>query len=429
MKTKIFALAAAALVIGGLSSCNKTENQSAIDSNGSGNLNLTITFSSSPSTKLSGTEADYLRPSSDLSDLVSLSLIFVRENETTVALVQDVTTYIESGVAYVSGIPTGTYTVYALANYTTASTTAYQYGYGGLPSGSFSLPQVGDNLTSVGSFDIVSVTLPDGLFAGSDDYSAFTAAPNYFVGSATSVEIVTEEDTDAEIQISRPVNLVRAKVSIPAYTDDGSANPNLSDGQPVISLSDDSSKGMALRRVQSSYNFYTGNYAFAASPAYTMSYSATPFTTISSVSDLPAGYIGSTDYLTEWSDDGYIWYKDMLVFPPDPTLQAESEDDSDQNPDRLNVTVFGVVTADTYTDRYGDSLSSGDQVSWYGSVDLSNADNYDLIGDGNVIVVLNISLVNRGDGGEVPPIENTGNLYATITVLDWTAIIEGDVSL
>lgn len=406
MNKKFLTLAAAALVVGGFSSCNKTVVTGSAGSEGSGNLQLSVAFASPSLSKsdASYTEgiSDLLVPTSSDDDITSLIAIVYNSNEVLYGS-YDLTAQIKSDskTAMIADLPVDTYKVYVVANHTTDETSAYTNGYGGLPSGSNVLP------TST-ILDIAAATGTDGLLSGNST-TIYTAAPNYFVGCA-EFTITNASTTTQNVGVKRVVNLVRARVK-------------LGDDNSTISFND-AKAGFMLRRVQSTYDVskydatdLTVGYAYDSSPAQTASYSSGNFYT----SNPSTGYTGSSHGI----DNDYTFFKDMLVFPPSKTAAAT---DADETPNSLSVIVYGVTTDDDYIPASASSAVDAGTVLYWVNNNVSFGD-VSQVYEGNKVIVLNLSLENRGQTGGVGDISKSGNMNITVTVEDWDGYITQDVTM
>lgn len=409
MKAKLLTLAAATLVVGGLSSCNKTATNGITGSEGDGNVKITVSFSS-PTTK--DVSDDVLRPTNSATDISSLLLILVNSNTNQVTYTKDISSEYAGNnhVTYMNNIPAASYEVYAIANYTDAETTAYQYGYGGLPGTAYSVPATNSAFES-GVFNIATATVPNGRLENTDN--VYTAAPNYFTGVSSEFTVAVDQTSNVSVSLSRPVNLVRAKISL------GDANLESDGITPMVDFAD-ADAAMILRRVNSTYDFVSGEYNYSGSAiGQSQAYSGGAYTYTQDMT-IPSGYTGSTNYFENWYTDGYLWYKDMLVFPP---LEG-ADTSSDDYADMYNVVLQGVVVSDNYS-----GADKEDIVSWTKNVDLSEVTNGDNVYNGNQIVVLNLKLTSTGFTGPVPEVGNFGTVEITVTLEDWADVIETDIEI
>ena len=438
MKKKIFALFAVPMVLVGLSSCNKTVSEFDATNGETGTLKLNVTFASTGLTKASVSDNNTMRPTSTWADVNSLMLIVCNSEDEVVARTEvplnDFTQTGTSDTYYFTNIPVGSgYTVYAIANYTTDATTAWTYGYGGLPSGDFSLPNNGD---IPGFLDIDEYTVYNGvpnvgytvptvgtLFSlenAANFYSVYSAAPNYFVGKATNVEVEAAQDANETIELVRPVNLVRVKVKLSEVNVDAQGNAKIT--------FDTEDASMVLRRVNTAYNFVGGEYTSASTtPEYNVSFAPGPFTRIATLSGVPSGYTG-----TALTDDSYTWYKDMLAFPPTNYSTQEIESIAsnlgDRYPNQLRLSLYATVAngvAD-YQDSDGVIVEPGTVVSFSADAAFTDSD-YENLYNGNVIITLNVELKSNGNTGGEPPVNANSNMNVTVELSDWEYEVETEI--
>lgn len=407
MKAKLLTLAAAALVVGGFSSCNKTATNGTNGSEGEGNVKVTINFAS---TQTKAVDDAVLRPTNSAADISSLLLILVNTNTNQVIYTKDISSEYAGNnhVTYMNNIPAASYEVYAIANYTDAETTAYQYGYGGLPGTAYSVPATNSTFES-GELNIATATVPSDRLENTDN--VYTAAPNYFTGVSATFDVKTDLTSDVSVSLSRPVNLVRAKISL--------GDANLENDTPMVDFAD-ADAAMILRRVNATYDFVSSEYSHKASAiGQSQAYSGGAFTSTQNMT-IPTGYTGEQTYFSGWYNDGYLWYKDMLVFPP----SEGADTSSDEYADMYNVVLQGVVVSDNYS-----GADKEDIVSWTKNVDLSEVTNGENVYNGNQIVVLNLKLTSTGFTGPVPEVGNFGTVEITVTLEDWADVIETDIEI
>lgn len=410
MNKKFLTLAAAALVVGGFSSCNKTVTYSSEAGDGeTGALNLSFSFSNL-STK-TGYSDTYKLPTTNLSEIENAYFIITNANGEVVhhtnvsAYFNETGTTATSKSFQLSGISVGTgLTGHLVANYavnSNSTTQAATYGYGGLP-GSLWNPS-----NSSFSLDIKDVSSDVDLSFATEPTYIRDLAPNYFVGSTASTFDIEKNTTTENVAISlgRAVNFLRARVN---QTPDEGYSQNTTE---YISFNE-TGAALVIRRVQSSYNVLTGKYSNDGSASTTMSYSGGAF----SSTEPSTGYSNGT---TSVIDDTYKIYKDMLIFPP----QTDSGDeDSDDN--LLNVLLVGVTVKDGYVPNGStEGVDQGSKIYW-----TANVKSTDIQDVGNKAIILNLDLKSAGnytdDDETIPNPGSTGNIEVSVSLVDWTAVVE-----
>lgn len=425
MNKRFLTLAAALLVVGGFSSCNKVVevDDTATFEGGTGDLKLSVAL---PGLTTKAVSDEYNVPTTQASDIDNVYLFITDEDGNTVSNVDVTSSVLEAmeqssntNTFTVTGIRAGTdYTVFLVANYKANdenTTQAVTYGYGGLPGGDGWNPPNGYVL------GIEEVTPSNYDVYLEDVTTARGVAPNYFVGSKDGLTIQKNQILDAgTIYLKRIENLFRARLKVEDSENGGYASQN----SPAAGYLDftDASTVLILRQVQSKYNVTDGTYSNDGSDN-TVSVCVGAFS--GSEPTTSDGYTGSSKYTARDTENGYNLYKDMLFFPPRAQVTGDDEDDGWN----LNVLLIAKTQEDGYVPYgYEDPVVAGTTVYWTQNIAIE-----DIANVGNKVVIANLQLTSSGrytdEQNPVTPPTSSGNLRIDVQLEDWTEVVEKEVVL
>lgn len=401
MKKSIFGLFVASFFAATITtSCDNT--QDVIDpsvSGETGNMEISFNFKSTPGTYAD--PDDYVVPTTYWSDIESLG-VFMVDNSNVIVYANDITSMVNSvdnasnQSVTVSNIEEGSYTLYVLANYETSNTKAQGYGYGGVPQTSISpVSYVGKYLSTL-VLDIASDSSFDYPLEEDPGYS-YGAAPNYFLGTADNVTISSATTANVDVSLERIVSLVRVMIN-------NSVDPASSTNADIDFTDSDAS--FMIRRINSTYDVSTGNYADDATNVETL-YFKKGFLS----ADPTSGYASGSTYSSVLQTP-YTTYQDALLFPGG----ADENDSSSQ----LNFVVTGICKVDGYECYGGLTADIGDMVAWAGNVKQA------LVVNNVMIVKLNLQTAGQlvDEDHPLPPAKTYGDMEVDIELIPWDELVE-----
>lgn len=452
MKRKNFfvTLMMGAALIAGLASCNKDSDPvGGADDGATGALSISLAFEKSPATYAAQSSA--IPTTTWKANIKSLAVFFVQsgviKNAQEVSYDNTKEDIADQPNRVIYGIPAGTYDVYVFANWNQRSTIDWSIA---TAKGRNIVDLYMDALQNTTTYPTYKHPNSEANSVGYDE------APEVFVASKASVQIVADKTTDgsgiaqgetnytpATYKLTRIVSLVRVRIN--------QAEDNTNNHNDAIDFQD-ANASLRIRRINTGVNLTYDPITVTDANAETMLHGTVRRNAIAGLDDkvspgitakntvfFAKGAFESMDPTTGYNSNGTILsgnfksWKDVMLIPAgsgrsDGSVLGDSKE-------KLDVVVTGITKDNMYvpagypkdTDGDGENdvltAPQGVQIAWAGAVTATLK--------GNCILELNLTL--RGAGTWVDPTdpdkplpqpEEYGNLEITVGLADWNATID-----
>lgn len=425
-----------AALIAGLASCSKDAGSAGSGEypTGTGSLKITLDFEKAPSTYAATPST--AKPLTDWTNIESLAIFFVDEASNEIKNAQSIPldslkvgNRAEDRITTLRGIPTGSYSVYLVAN----------WDKGNLDNMPWTVNTAkGRNIEDLYIWSLGNTDYDDYKHKTTEaDSYGYAPAPEVFVAKHPDIPITadgTYTDQNA-YELTRIVSLVRVRID---QSRDNEMNRNdLIDFTIADANNVSNNASLRIRRIKTGISLKYTDTDMAATTGRAES------DAVNTVFFFK-GAFGDTE---PTADDGYdvtenkkvltdnfTSWKDVILIP------AGSANDSKE---KLDVVVTGIVKADesgknrVYVPAgYPKTLNGtevtfapvGSQIAWAGAVSRQLT--------ANGIMELNLTLLSAGtwvDSNDpdkpLPQPEEYGNLDITVNLVDWGAIVSEDINM